>query len=627
MILDKINKANDIKKIDPSEYPSLASEIRKFLIEKTSKTGGHLSSNLGVVELTMALHLSFNLPKDKIIWDVGHQSYTHKLLTGRKEEFDSLRSFGGMSGFPKRGESEFDAFDTGHSSTSISAGLGIATARDLLNKRFKVISVIGDGALTGGMAYEAINNASAVKGNFIIVLNDNEMSIAPNVGAISDILTDFRISHKYKGLKQKIERNIAMLPDGQRIADRLKRIKDRVKGRMVLPGQIINSLGIDYFGPIDGHDIQKMIKAFKLAKKIKGPVVVHVMTKKGKGYKHAEDFPDSYHGVSPFDLQTGKAVSKSEMPSYANVFSKKICELASINENIVGITAAMPDGVGLKEFSERFPERYFDVGIAEAHATTFAAGLAVTGMIPVFAVYSSFLQRGYDQILHDVCIQNLKVIFAIDHAGLVGNDGETHQGIFDISYLSSIPGMTVLAPRNGRELEACLEFAVNESKGPIALRYPSGTASEFLSEKLSLVEYGKAEILFKEKDICILAVGRMVETGAAARDILKKSGYNVSLVNIRFVKPFDTELIKKLSKNHNVFVTIEENVARGGFGEAIAAFAQDALKNRHILSIALPDRYIEHGNVKILWKEIGIDAESVAKKIKTFAEDNGIENG
>ena len=625
MILDKINKPNDIKKINPADYHLLASEIRHFLIEKISKTGGHLSSNLGVVELTMALHLSFNLPKDKIIWDVGHQSYTHKLLTGRKEGFDALRTFGGMSGFPKRIESSCDAFDTGHSSTSVSAGLGIATARDINKQKYKVVSVIGDGSLTGGMAYEAFNNASQVKGNFIIVLNDNEMSIAPNVGAISDILNEFRVSERYNELKEKIARNIQHLPDGDRLARKIKKVKDNLKGK-ILPGQIINSLGIDYFGPIDGHDIPKMIRTFKMARQIKGPVVVHVLTKKGKGYAHAEDFPDSYHGVSPFDVETGLSVSKSSNLSYAGIFSKKICELAEKNDKIVGITAAMPDGVGLKEFSKRYPERYFDVGIAEAHAVTFAAGMAVTGMLPVFAVYSSFLQRAYDQILHDVCLQELKVIFAIDHAGLVGSDGETHQGIFDLSYLSSIPGMTVLAPKNGRELEDCLEFAVNEAEGPIALRYPSGTASEALSKFHKPVRYGKAETIYKEKDICILAVGRMVETAASVREILKEKGYEVSLVNVRFVKPFDTDLIKKLSKTHYLFVTIEENVARGGFGETVAAFAQGEKDIKHVLPIALPDKYVEHGNVAILWKETGIDVGSIAKKIETYVTDIGDKN-
>lgn len=622
MILDKINKPNDIKEISPAEYHMLAAEIRRFLIEKISKTGGHLSSNLGVVELTMALHLTFNLPKDKIIWDVGHQSYTHKLLTGRKEGFDSLRTFGGMSGFPKRSESLYDAFDTGHSSTSVSAGLGIAAARDIQGKRFNVVSVIGDGALTGGMAYEAFNNASRVKGNFIIVLNDNEMSIAPNVGAISDILNDFRHSDRYIEFKEKIARSIEHLPEGKRMAKKLKEVKDNLKGRL-LPAQIANSLGIDYFGPIDGHDIKKMIRTFKQAKKVKGPVIVHVITKKGKGYAHAEDFPDSYHGVAPFDPMTGKSVKRSSSLTYAGVFSKKICELADENDKIVGITAAMPDGVGLKEFSKRFPERYFDVGIAEAHATTFAAGLAVAGLIPVFAVYSSFLQRGYDQILHDVCIQDLKVIFALDHSGLVGNDGETHQGIFDLSYLSSIPGMTVLAPKNGPELESCLEYAVKKAEGPIAIRYPSGTASEVLADKNAPVKHGKAEVLFKEKEICLLAVGRMVETAMAVRDTLKDKGYSVTLVNVRFVKPFDAELIRKFGRNHKLFVTIEENVARGGFGEAVSAFAQEGLKGKCVLPIALPDEYVEHGNVGILWKETGIDADSIVKKIMVCLEDMG----
>ena len=614
MILDKINKPNDIKKISPNEYPLLAAEIRRFLIEKISKTGGHLSSNLGVVELTMALHLSFNLPKDKIVWDVGHQSYTHKLLTGRKEGFDSLRTFGGMSGFPKRDESDFDAFDTGHSSTSVSAGLGIAMARDIKKEKFKVVSVIGDGALTGGMAYEAFNNASSLKGNFVIVLNDNEMSIAPNVGGISDILNDFRVSGRYNELKEKIERNLSRTPEGKNLARRIKRVKDNLKNRL-LPGQIAESLGLNYFGPIDGHDIQKMIKTFKLAKQIKGPVVVHVKTKKGKGYDHAELYPDSYHGVSPFDIDTGASVSKSSGLSYAGVFSEKICELAAKNEKIVGITAAMPDGVGLKAFSAKYPDRYFDVGIAEAHATTFAAGLAVQGLIPVFAVYSSFLQRAYDQILHDVCIQNLKVIFAIDHAGLVGSDGETHQGIFDLSYLSSIPGMTVLAPKNGEELRKCLEYAVNKADGPIALRYPSGTASDILPGVCAPIKHGKAEVIFEEEDICLLAVGRMTETALAVREKLKAKGLSVSLVNVRFVKPFDHRLIKKLADSHNLFVTIEENVARGGFGESVAAFTNESLKGKSLLNIALPDQYVEHGNVGVLWKETGIDADSIYKKI------------
>ena len=615
MYLEKIEKPNDIKKIPPSEYYNLAAEIRELLIEKVSKTGGHLASNLGVVELTMALHLSFNLPKDKIIWDVGHQSYTHKLLTGRKEGFDNLRKYGGMSGFPKRSESEYDSFDTGHSSTSVSAGVGIAAARDILGQRYHVVSVIGDGALTGGMAFEAVNNASSIKKNFIIVLNDNEMSIAPNVGGISEMLTQIRMSDKYSELKDKVMRHLSQIPSGHDIAKKLKKTKDGLK-RSIMPGQITESLGINYYGPIDGHDIGGMLHAFNAAKKVKGPVIVHVLTKKGKGYHPAERFPDSFHGISPFDINTGKVVSSGGGRSYAGVFSDKICELAAKREDIIGITAAMPDGTGLKRFSTEFPGRYFDVGIAEAHAVTFSAGLAAGGVLPVFAVYSSFLQRGYDQMLHDVCIQGFKVIFALDHAGLVGSDGETHQGIFDLSYLATIPGMTVFAPKNARELEAGLEYAVNEHEGPIALRYPSGKASDFMAKRCPAIKPGKAEVLFREKDIVLFAVGRMVEAAAGARDILKNKGYSVTLVNARFVQPFDTALIKRLSKDHSLLVTVEENVLSGGFGEHVCRFVQESRLDINVKVCALPDEYIEQGSVPVLLKNAGLDAESIAKTVE-----------
>ncbi len=614
MILDKIEKPNDIKKIPPSEYYTLAGEIRNFLIEKVSKTGGHLASNLGVVELTMALHLSFDLPKDKIIWDVGHQSYTHKLLTGRKDGFENLRKYGGMSGFPKRSESEYDSFDTGHSSTSVSAGIGIAATRDHLGKRYKVVSVIGDGALTGGMALEALNNASSIKKNFIIVLNDNEMSIAPNVGGISEMLTQIRLSDRYSELKDKVIRHLAQIPSGNDIARKLKKTKDGLK-RSIMPGQITESLGLNYYGPIDGHDIGGMIHAFNVAKKINGPVIVHVLTKKGKGYHHAENNPDSFHGISPFDINTGKVVSSGTGRSYAGVFSDKICELAGRHEDIIGITAAMPDGTGLKRFSLEYPKRYYDVGIAEAHAVTFSAGLAAGGVLPVFAVYSSFLQRAYDQMLHDVCIQGLKVVFAIDHAGLVGSDGETHQGIFDLSYLASIPNMTIFAPKNGKELEAGLEYAVEVHDGPIALRYPSGHASEFMKNKCTTIKKGKAEVLFREKDIALFAVGRMVETAAHTRDILKEKGYNVTLVNARFVQPFDTGLIKRLAKDHKLLVTIEENVLSGGFGEHVCRYIIENNIDMDVKVCALPDEYIAHGSVPLLLKEAGLDAESITRTV------------
>ena len=614
MILEKINNPNDIKRINPSEYATLAGEIRKFLIESVSKTGGHLASNLGAVELTMALHIVFDLPKDKIIWDVGHQSYTHKLLTGRKGGFSRLRKFGGMSGFPKREESDYDAFNTGHSSTSISAGVGYATARDIEGKTYKVVSVIGDGALTGGMAFEAFNNASGVKGNFIIVLNDNEMSIAPNVGGISDVLTDLRTSDKYYDLKERVVKDLKNLPHGSEIARKLKKTKDRLRKRL-LPGQIIESFGVTYVGPIDGHDINKMIKAFHYASKINGPVVVHVLTKKGKGYTPAEKAPASFHGVSPFDIKTGEKLKKGTDPSYAAVFSEKICDMAKENSKIVGITAAMPDGVGLKKFSKGFPDRYFDVGIAEEHAVTFAAGLAAGGMIPVFGVYSSFLQRAYDQMVHDVCLQNLKVIFAIDHAGLVGSDGETHQGILDISYLTSIPGMTVFAPKNGKELEKALEYAVNEAKGPIALRYPSGTASKSFEEFDAPIKTGESETLFMEKDIALLAAGRMIEVAKPVRESLKEEGFDVTLINARFIKPFDKKLIKELSKDHKLLVTMEENILTGGFGEHVCRYVNESETDIKVLPVALPDSYIEQGSIKILFGESGIDPESVKKRI------------
>ena len=614
MVLEKINKPNDIKKINPSEYTTLAGEIRRFLIESVSKTGGHLASNLGVVELTMALHLAFDLPKDKIIWDVGHQSYTHKILSGRKSGFSRLRKFGGMSGFPKREESDYDAFDTGHSSTSISAGIGYATARDLERKTYKVVSVIGDGALTGGMAYEAMNNVSNVKGNFIIVLNDNEMSIAPNVGGISDVLTDIRTSDKYYDLKERVVKDLKNLPHGREIAKKIKRTKDKLRYRL-LPGQIVESFGATYIGPIDGHDISKMIKAFHYASKVNGPVLVHVKTKKGKGYTPAEKNPSSFHGVSPFDINTGEKLKTATSPSYAAVFSDKICAMAKDNNKIVGITAAMPDGVGLKKFSKEYPDRYFDVGIAEGHAVTFAAGHAAGGIIPVFGVYSSFLQRGYDQMVHDVCLQNLKVVFAIDHAGLVGNDGETHQGIFDISFLSSIPNMTVIAPKNGKELEDAMEYAVHEATGPVALRYPSGPASKNFEEFGEPFKKGESEVIYREKDIALLAVGRMMDIAGIVRDNLKKEGLNVTLINARFVKPFDKKLIKNLSEDHSLLVTMEENVLTGGFGEHVCRYVEESEVDIKVLPIALPDAYIEHGSVKILFEESGIDPESVKNRV------------
>ena len=613
MILEKIEKPNDIKKIAPIEYNELASEIRSFLIENISKTGGHLASNLGVVELTMALHLVFNLPKDKLIWDVGHQAYTHKILTGRKEFFSNLRKYGGMSGFPKRNESRFDAFDTGHSSTSISAGLGYVCARDL-KEHYSVISVIGDGALTGGMAYEALNNASRLDTNFIIVLNDNKMSIARNVGGISEMLSNIRSSSSYINLKDSVVNKLYRLPHGDGIVDSIKHTKSNIK-RVLMPDDIFENMGLYYLGPFDGHDINKMIQVFSTAKKIHGPVVVHIVTEKGHGYKPAVRNPSKFHGIGPFDIASGEVLAKSDKATYSEIFSQAITSLAKEDEKICAITAAMPDGTGLTKFARWFPDRFFDVGIAEAHAVTFAAGLAAGGMTPVFAVYSSFLQRAYDQILHDVCIQNLHVVLCIDRAGLVGSDGETHQGIFDLSFLSHIPNMSIFAPKNGQELKKALYFATQVYNGPIAIRYPRGIAVDSYDDFDSEIEYGKSEVMYEEKDIALMAVGSMVTAADHVRNKLKEKGLNVSLINARFVKPYDKEAIDNLTKNHKLLVTLEENVLAGGFGEAVTDYVELNSLDIDVLNIALPDDYIEHGNVTILKSLAGIDSDTITQKI------------
>ena len=616
MILEKINKPNDIKKLSPIEYNQLAAEIREFLIQKISVTGGHLASNLGVVELTMALHVVFNLPQDKLIWDVGHQSYTHKILTGRKNQFDELRKFGGMSGFPKRNESDYDAFDTGHSSTSISAGLGLAEARDIKHGNYSVVSVIGDGALTGGMAYEALNNASRVKGNFVIILNDNTMSISKNVGGVSNMLSEIRSSDSYYDLKENIGNVLYKLPKGDKIVKTIKKTKSNLK-QVILHDSMFESMGIYYLGPVDGHDMDKLIKILTVAKRMNGPVLVHVVTQKGRGYKPAERNPSKFHGIGPFDIKTGCEINKSDIPTYSTIFSDTICELGKKDNTVAAITAAMPDGVGLTKFSKWFPDRFFDVGIAEAHAVTFAAGLAAGGLKPVFAVYSSFLQRAYDQILHDVCIQQLHVVFAIDRAGLVGSDGETHQGIFDISFLSSIPNMTICAPKNDTELKEMIRFAVEDFNGPIAIRYPRGSACLSFHEFDAPVEYGKSEVMYTgDNDIALLALGSMVAAADNVRNSLMAEGYTVTLVNARFVKPIDKDMIDAVCQNHKLIVTLEENVSSGGFGRTVCQYVSDSEYNTHVLSISLPDDYIEHGSVDILRRETGIDEESVIKRIK-----------
>lgn len=614
MILDSIQKENDIQKIDKKDLPQLAQEIRAFLIEKISENGGHLGSNLGVVELTMAMHLSFHLPEDKMIWDVGHQSYTHKILTGRRDGFDTLRKYGGMSGFPKRKESACDAFDTGHSSTSISAGLGYAMASQLKGDNNYVVSVIGDGALTGGMAWEALNNASRLKRNFIIVLNDNNMSIAENVGGFSEYLNQVRTRERYQNLKAGVENTLSRLPGrGEQLIRGIRKTKNSIK-QFFVPGMLFEEMGLTYLGPYDGHDIDQLLRAFKEAKQVNGAVLLHVCTQKGQGYEPAMRHPARFHGAEPFVIETGLPKKKRIKANYTDIFSTVMRKMGDREPDVVAVTAAMPDGTGLKRFHNMFPDRFFDVGIAEQHAVTFAAGLAAAGLKPVVAVYSSFLQRAYDQVIHDVCIQNLHVIFAIDRAGLVGSDGETHQGIFDLSYLSSIPNMTVMAPKNKWELSDMMKFAVRYD-GPIALRYPRGEAYDGLSRFRLPIEYGKWETIYDENEIALLAVGSMVKTAVEVRDRLRQMGYGCTLVNARFVKPLDQEVIRTLQAEHQLLVTMEENVKAGGFGEAVLEYLNEIKSQTRAMVIALPDDYVEHGNVDLLKQECGIDADSVVKKI------------
>ncbi len=613
MILETIEKENDIKNVAPENWNQLAEEIREFLIKKISVTGGHLGSNLGAVELTMALHLSLNLPEDKIVWDVGHQAYTHKILTGRRAEFTNLRKYGGISGFPKRKESQCDCFDTGHSSTSISAGLGLVKARDLKNENHTIVSVIGDGSLTGGMAYEALNNASRMKKNFIIVLNDNNMSISENVGGMSKYLNNIRTADKYLGIKEGIYNSLMDTKLGEPIVESIRRAKSSVK-QLVIPGMFFEDMGITYLGPVDGHNINDMMKVFREAKRCKSAVLVHVITQKGKGFAPAEKHPARFHGAEPFDVDTGLPLVPKTKSSYTDVFSTVMCKLGDRYQELVAITAAMPDGTGLKRFRNMYPDRFFDVGIAEEHAVTFAAGLAAGGMRPIVAVYSSFLQRAYDQILHDVCIQNLPVLFAIDRAGLVGSDGETHQGIFDLSYLSSIPNMHIMAPKNKWELSDMMKFAIGFN-GPMAIRYPRGEAYDGLREYREPICFGKAEWIYNERNIALMAVGSMVKTALAVQQILHEKGYACSVINARFVKPVDTEILDEIVEGHRLLVTMEENVASGGFGERVRAYLHQSGARVNILNIHIPDEYVEHGNVEILRREVGIDANTIVEKI------------
>ncbi len=617
--LDRINEANDIKKIEPEAYDALASEIRSFIIESVSEHGGHLASNLGVVELTMALHLCMDFPNDKLIWDVGHQAYTHKLLTGRKEDFSGLRTFGGMSGFPKHKESPCDAFDTGHSSTSISAALGYARARDLKGEDRTVVAVIGDGSLTGGMAYEALNNVSHLKSNMIIVLNDNKMSISENVGGLSKHLTALRTRESYMDFKMDVEKKLKQIPHvGDSVARSVKKSKDSIR-QLFVKGGFFEDFGIKYIGPIDGHDIKEMVRVLNALKRLNEPVVMHVVTQKGRGYVPAEQNPSAFHGVGSFDIATGESLASKSL-TYTSVFSKTICRLGKAHLDVVTICAAMPDGTGLTAFKKHFPGRFFDVGIAEQHAVTFAAGLAAGGMHPFVAVYSSFLQRAYDQIIHDVCIQNLPVVFCVDRAGLVGADGETHQGIFDLSYLSMIPNMTVCAPKNKYELYDMLYFAY-QYHGPIAIRYPRGSAYEGFKNMRPPIEYGKSELMFEGEKIALVAVGSMVQTAVQVREKLLDKGINATVVNARFVCPLDTECLDRLSRDHQWIVTMEENVLKGGFGEACGDYLLAKHEDVRLIHVGVPDVYVEHGGVDQLKKTLHMDADSIVERICSAMSD------
>lgn len=614
MVLDQIQNVNDIKNLTEEEIDTLREEIRTFLVESIAKTGGHLASNLGVIELTMALHLSFDLTKDKIVWDVGHQSYTHKILTGRKDGFEHLREYGGMSGFPKTEECEADSFNTGHSSTSISAGLGLAEAREITGDNYSVISVIGDGALTGGMAFEALNNASRMKTNFIIVLNDNNMSISENVGGLSKYLNDFRTADAYMDLKDGVVNSLSKIPVyGDRIVRKIRNAKSGIK-QLFVPGMLFEEMGITYLGPVDGSSIKAMRRAFAEAKRVRGPVLVHVITKKGDGYVPAERHPARFHGTAPFDIETGVPLQKQSKAHYTDVFSTVMKKMGEREPKLVAITAAMVDGTGLKRFHNLYPERFFDVGIAEEHAVTFAAGMAKSGLKPVFAVYSSFLQRAYDQVLHDVCLQNLPVVFAIDRAGLVGKDGATHQGIFDLSYLSTIPNLTIMAPKNKWELSDMLKFAI-AADTPMAIRYPRGDACDLWKEKRAPIEKGKAEVLCEGTDVALFAIGSMVETAWKVMEKLQERGISATVVNARFAAPLDKECICSLAQKHRLLVTLEENVASGGMGEHVAAMLMDEQIRMKLLRIAVPDTFVEHGDVDTLYRVLGMDADTVTNRI------------
>lgn len=617
MVLDKIQRPNDVKKLKEQELPVLADEIRQFIIDKVSDNGGHLASNLGVVELTIALHRCLNFPQDKLIWDVGHQSYTHKILTGRKNGFDSLRKYHGMSGFPKRDESNCDAFDTGHSSTSLSAGLGMVCARELKKEKYKVVSVIGDGSLTGGLAFEALNNAASLKSNYIMILNDNHMSISENVGGLSHYLAGVRTAKGYTNFKKNVKASLSkMNAIGEELERNIRRAKSMLK-QVFIPGMFFEDMGITYLGPIDGHNIEALTEVIEDAKQVEGAVLIHVITEKGKGYEPAQLHPESYHGVGPFIKKNGMAKKPKEEATYTDIFAKTICELAQTHEKLIAITAAMMDGCGLKGFAKRFPDRFFDVGIAEEHAVTFACGLAAGGFHPFFAVYSSFLQRGYDQILHDMCMQNLPVTLMLDRAGLVGNDGETHQGVFDLSYLTMIPNMTVFAPKNRYEFQDAIAFAA-DFEAPMAIRYPKTDAVRVLKEYREPIKLGKSEWIRRGSRVALLAIGTMVETAMEVEELLAKDGIDATVVNLRFAKPLDYEMLDEVLDYHSLIVTMEENVLSGGVGEHICRYVELHSTGVRVIACGIPDKFIHQGSIKELLEETGLDAQSIYQKISTM---------
>lgn len=611
-LIDSLNFPKDIKNLSQKESELLSEELREFLIESVSKTGGHLASNLGVVDLTLSLFKAFDFDKDKIVWDVGHQSYVYKILTGRKEGFKTLRQFNGMSGFPKRDESKYDYFDTGHSSTSISSALGIARARDLKNENYHVIAVIGDGALTGGMALEALNDVGFRKTKLIVILNDNQMSISTNVGGLSKFLNKLRMAPRYNKLKNEIHDSLNQSNIGKNIADKLSKVKDSLK-QLVVPSMFFENMGLKYIGPIDGHDIQTMTEVFKVAKEFDGPVIIHTITQKGKGYALAEKSPTKYHGVTPFDLESGESKA-SPKNSYSKSFGESLVNIAKKDKRIVAITAAMPEGTGLKSFSEEFKERFFDVGIAEQHAVTLAAGMASNGLKPVFAVYSTFLQRGFDQVIHDVCIQNLPVVFAVDRAGLVGEDGETHQGIMDISYLSLIPNMTIVAPKCIDEVDILLKWALNKNS-PVAIRYPRGGDIIDNLSPIKEIKEGKWEVINSGLKTCIIATGKMVQHAVYAKEMLYEQGINPTIINAVFIKPIDKELLKQIAdKGYNI-LTIEDNVLKGGLGSAVREYLMEIGYKGKIKSLGYDDEFIPQGKLDILYKAYKLDCESIRESI------------